>query len=136
MSEVTCRTAHEWILEKLDSTLAPRQCEALESHLAGCAECRRFEELQLQLDGALASRHSPALTHAFRANLKRRIKAEERRALWDAIPDLFHVGAGLAIIGICAWFLPLPASTVAAAGAVTYLSQALLRLCFEELEDI
>jgi hypothetical protein len=138
---VNCLSAQELILESLDSPLSEGQRRDLELHLSGCEQCQRFQEVQLALDQALAAHYVAApLSAAFQTELKRKVRADRCRALWDWIPDLIHVGGGVLLTVGCVWLLPAPASLVLAAGFAftvgSYLLQTLFGFWLEELEGL
>ncbi len=131
---MTCETAHDLILESAESPL-------LAEHVAGCEECHLFQESQHELDQALAERYAPPpLTPAFRERLENKLRQERRRDLWTWMPALVPLASGAVVTALSAALLPLPASTVWAAGttliAASYCLQALVTFWFEELEDL
>jgi len=135
---VTCHQAEELILESIDNPLDPAQRRALDQHIGECGACRQFQRSQLALDVSLASHFSAAtLGLEFDEALRQRIAAERRRVLWEDLPDLLHLGGGLAVSLVCGWLLPFSFGMVIAAGLgltlVAYLFQVLLRSFIEEL---
>lgn len=137
---MSCRQFEELILESFDAPPSERGA-VLDAHLPVCQSCRRFQASQNSLHALLSARYAPPeLSEGFRAGLRRRVKAEKRRALWDAMPDLLHLGGGFIATGACAVFVPLPTQYVLAAGIGftlgTYLLQTLVRMAFEEADAI
>ena len=134
---MTCREIEDLILESLET--APAADPAVAPHVAECASCRAFLELQMSLDVALATRFAaPELTAAFDDALRSRIAADRRRALWEAAPDLLQVGGGLAGSGICALLLPEAAGWVIVFGTgitlTAYLIQMMVRSWLEQAD--
>jgi anti-sigma factor RsiW len=110
-----CRLAQEEILELFDGAAS----EEARAHLAGCAECAAFAARQAALDRELSEMFQPPeLSPNFRAGLRRRIRSESPRLWPEALPDLLHVGGGLAATIVCAAVLPFGAGPVLAAGAM------------------
>ena len=129
---MTCREIEELMLDDLDAPVG--------AHLAGCARCREFLETQRAIDRSLAAQiTAPALSAGFDRSLRRRLAAERRRALWDYLPDVLHLGGGLAGSLVCAWLLPEQAKAVLAMGAgftvSGYLILVLMRTAIENIED-
>jgi len=135
---VTCREAEELILESIDAPLDRAGRLALDHHMAECGACQRFQQTQLALDVSLTS-HFAATTLGvdFEQALRQRVAAERRRVLWEYVPDLLHLGGGLAGSLACAWLLPFSSGMVIASGIgftlVAYFFQVLLRSAIEEL---
>jgi hypothetical protein len=50
-----CRDAREWLSAQRDGDLEPSQAEALQEHLAHCAECRGCEQSERQLESLFVS---------------------------------------------------------------------------------
>ena len=135
---MTCRETEELILECIDTPLDPARRRALDEHVAGCDACRQFRQTQLALDASLASHFAAAtLSVEFENALRQRVAAEKRRVLWEYLPDLLHLGGGLAVSLVCAWLLPFSAGPVIAAGlgftGISYFFQILLRSLIEDL---
>lgn len=126
---MTCREIEERILE---SEVQPSSDAAVVAHVDGCEVCRAFQQSQVSLDAMLAARYiAPAPSAGFDKVLAQRIEADRRRALWDYLPDLLHLGGGVAASAVCAWLLPAAAGRVLAIGVgitvAAYLLQMLVR---------
>jgi hypothetical protein len=79
------------------------QAEALRSHLAGCAECRRQAAAAEQLDGALrASLSRPAPAIDLRPEVMRRISAARATARWPTQRRWLPAATGLAAAAFAA----------------------------------
>jgi hypothetical protein len=134
---VTCRTSEEWILESLDSPLPPGQARDLEHHVAGCDACRRFQDVQTALDRALAQHYTAvSLNRGFRQELTRRVAAERRRTLWAFLPDLLHLGGGLATTAACALLLPDVWMIGLVLTILTYGMHTMFRSCLDQLDGV
>lgn len=127
-----CKQAQEAILEALDAkTSFPTE------HLADCAHCREFAQLQSSLDLQLGKiLVAPPLSPAFRASLKKTVQHSSPRPWPESLPDIAHVtGCAVATI-LCAAMLPVPSSMVILSGAaltaVTYAMQCVVRGLMEE----
>jgi hypothetical protein len=134
---MTCREIEDLILESLEAPTA--QHPLISEHLRSCASCRVFQQTQLALDASLATRYiAPAISADFDQELRRRIAAERRRALWESAPDLLHLGGGLAGSAVCAWLMPEAAGKVIFFGAgftlTAYVLQILVRGWLEQAE--
>ena len=91
------------------------------------------------IDTTLATRFTAPVPGAhFDRQLRRRIAADRRRALWESAPDLLHLGGGLAGSAICAWLLPEAAGKVMFFGAgftlTAYVLQVVVRGWLEQAE--
>lgn len=133
---MSCAEAEELILESLDAPLDAASERSLTSHLGHCAACRELQQTQRALDVSLANFHqAPALSPEFDAGLRRKVAAERRRALLEYVPDLLHVGGGLATSLACAWLLPFSRDVVLAVGAASTFSAYLLLVFLRSLFD-
>lgn len=137
---MTCREIEELILESMDAPADVGERQALAAHLAECAACREFQQTQLSLDVSLAARYAaPELRPEFDRALRRSIRAERRRVLWEYLPDLLHWGGGLTGSVVCAWALPYSPGPVIAAGVgftlSAYVFQVVLRVTIEQAEE-
>ena len=138
---MSCREIEELILESMDAPADVGERQALETHLAECGACRQFHQAQLSLDVSLAARYAaPELRSEFDRALRRSIRAERRRVLWEYFPDLLHWGGGLTGSVVCAWVLPFSPAAVIAAGVgftlSTYVFQVVLRVLIEQVEGL
>jgi hypothetical protein len=127
-----CAEAQEQILDSFESSLPHGQHAQLVTHLANCPDCRRFHELQQQIDRRLQTALPPAAPSAnWRAAVRRNIHRDAVSAWPDFLPDVAHL-AGCAA-GVAASFLLLPwhSRTILLAGSVftllTFFLQAVLR---------
>src|SRR3954447_26663871 len=113
-----CNEAQENILESLTGQLAPEHRLDVENHIASCATCAGFAEIQRSLDARLtASSPAAQLSPDFRAALQVRVRRDPLTAWPDFLPDIAHlIGCGVAI-GLLVFLLPLRPQTVLAAGA-------------------
>ena len=133
-----CAEAEELILESFDAPLDANSESALDGHLVHCMACRELQRTQRELDQSLAGFHTaPALSPEFDAGLRRMVAVERRRAVLEYLPDLLHVGGGVATSLLCAWLLPFSRDAVLAIGAAstlsTYLLLAFLRSLFDDV---
>lgn len=104
-----CRPFDDLILEYCENALSPEDRGRVEAHLAQCAECRAFFEMQSEIEAALPRAiGKPSLAPAFRQRLMRRVESEDE-GRWSWVPPVLDV------IGYC---------SVAAIGGV--VAQALL----------
>ena len=138
---MTCREIEDLILESMDGPADVSGRQALEAHLSECGACRQFQETQLALDVSLAACYAaPELRPEFDRALRRSLRAERRRVLWEYLPDLLHWGGGLAGSVVCAWILPYSAGLVLAAGVgftlSAYVFQVVLRVLIEQAEGL
>ena len=133
---MTCAEAEELILERFDAPLDADGQRALEGHLAHCVACRELQRTQRALDASLTRFHTaPALSPEFDSGLRRMVAVEKRRALREYLPDLLHLGGGLATSLVCAWLLPFSPGAVLAVGAASTLSAYLLLVFLRSLFD-
>ena len=131
-----CAEAEELILESFDAPLNAEGERALSGHLAHCVACRELQRAQRELDQSLAKFHTaPALSPNFDMELRRKVAAEKRRALLEYVPDLLHVGGGVATSLVCAWLLPFSRDAVLFVGAVSTLSVYILLAFLRSLFD-
>jgi hypothetical protein len=134
-----CRSAEEMIIEHLDHPLDEDRRQSLLQHLSACDACRRFQQVQKELDVALMEHFTiPVASLDFNKRLMQKIAEEERSILWDILPDLLHISGGLLTTLVCIWLLPFSRHLILSVGLggtlLSYLLQILLRLHLEELE--
>jgi anti-sigma factor RsiW len=80
---MACAEFENRIADYLEEQLPPGGRQAVETHLAACAECRAFCAQLRELDAALACAvKAPALGADFSARVRRRVEAEPVR--WSA----------------------------------------------------
>jgi anti-sigma factor RsiW len=72
---MNCAEFEERILDYLEDTLPEADRHVVDTHLATCAACRRFRNVQEALDARLAGMPSPRLSSGFRQDVRRRIEA-------------------------------------------------------------
>lgn len=138
---MNCQTAHELILETLDSRFDAEEDSSLQAHLAQCEMCRSFWEAQRAVDAALAAHIvAPLLSAAFKSNLERKIGAERKQALQAWVPDLLHIGGGILATAACFFWMSVSPAVVITAGIaltlVSYAVQTMLRFWLENLEGL
>ena len=117
-----CDEMQERILESFEVSLSFEEKKQLESHLSECPRCTQFAALQRQLDVRLQGEITqPLLGPSFRVGLHAQM-ARVRREPWpDWLPDVAHCAGSVVAIGLCALFLPVPASVVLGVGTVAAL---------------
>ena len=72
---MSCQEIENSILDYQENQLSPAQREEVETHLAGCANCRLFARKLQELDAALStSVKVPALSTEFNCRLQERIQ--------------------------------------------------------------
>jgi predicted anti-sigma-YlaC factor YlaD len=131
-----CERIREALLELPDTAAAASLQRAIETHVSGCADCRKLRGALLRLDDGL-SRHlqPPSLTPAFGARLRERIVYEERGVWADWLPAAVHFAScGVATV-VCVTLLPDQAGLVAVAAAgITVVSHFLLTTAQDALD--
>ena len=138
---MTCQAAQELILECLDCRIDEEQQIRLESHIAQCQTCRSFRETQGVLDAALVAHcTAPQLSPTFRSKLADKIRGEKRQALQEWLPDLLHLGGGIAATATgVLWLSVSPAVVLTVGIALTFFSyvlQTMFRFWLEDLEGL
>jgi predicted anti-sigma-YlaC factor YlaD len=122
-----CAHVREALLELPEGPADPSLRRAIETHLPGCADCRRLRDALMRVDDGL-SRHlrPPALDPAFGARLRGRL-VNDRRVWADWLPGAVHFAScGVATV-VCVAVLPDQAGlVVAAAAGITVVSHFLL----------
>jgi anti-sigma factor RsiW len=84
---MNCREFEDLILESCEGAVSPAGRALLESHLAGCGECRAYFEMQKELDRLLARTLSPpALSPAFGKRLAARIAGQRQTPRFRRLP--------------------------------------------------
>jgi anti-sigma factor RsiW len=111
---MSCSDFEILILESLDGSLSVEGRAGMEAHLAGCTACRAFLAAQRSLDAALMKGFArPALSTAFRENLRRRIALEEAapkgsaRRWVEALEWPAYGAAALAGLAVLGRLLPM-----------------------------
>ena len=87
---------------------------AVDSHLAGCAECRAFREVLAEVDSTLAAAFSglngpAALPHTVMSRIETRTPA--RRPSF--VPELLDLTGGAAVLAVALLLLPICLSGLA-----------------------
>ena len=137
---MNCHDVRVDILESVGEDPSKPSRIELDTHLAGCSECREFAAKQQALDSQLSALlEPPQLSPGFRAGLRRRIRRDAVR-LWPAtLPEAVHIASCGAATVACAALLPFDAVMTLFGGAgVTILSLFLLtavRDVFEGAEE-
>lgn len=129
-----CETVQEFILED-----APVD-EGVLAHLTHCEGCREFFALQRTIDEKLTRAYvAPAVSRDFRDGVRAKVRAEQRRNLWDATASLLAPAVGLVTSAVCAMLVPEIAGLALAAGvglsAMSYVGQLLFTWLTEELGE-
>ena len=143
---MTCADVQEKILEAFETTgadAAVRQ-RTIDAHVASCPACATFAARQRALDARLgASLAPPALSPAFRAGVRQRIRHEAvqqaPRGWMDAMPDVLHLASWGVATAAGMKLLPFDAITTAGVGTmaavVTYLLLMVVREAIEDLPE-
>jgi hypothetical protein len=77
---MNCPECEESILESLDAPLSGARGTEIESHVAACPACRRFQQAQVRLDAALGgSIRRPGLSPGFSARVLEQVEADVAR---------------------------------------------------------
>jgi len=139
VNPMECSKVQEWILESLDERDGARE-SAVEKHLAGCEDCRRFLAAQADLDSLLGEAFPPAqLSDGFRLELRKRLRAQPAARWPEVLPDLAHLAG--CTIGVALWSFLAPWSpgtnllSGAAFTVVTFFAQAVLRSSLEQADQ-
>jgi anti-sigma factor RsiW len=106
-----CRRFEDLILEYCENALSAEDRSRVEAHVAECADCWAFLEVQSEIEAALPEAiGKPALSAGFSQRVMRRVEWE-REGRWDWVPgalDVFGYSALAAIGGVVlqAWLSP------------------------------
>ena len=96
-----CRPFDDLILEYCENALEPEDRGRVEAHVARCAECRAFLEMQSEIETALPRAiGKPALSPAFRQRLMRRVESEDE-GRWGWVPPALDVIGTCSVAAIC-----------------------------------
>ena len=105
----SCAGMENKLIAYLDGRAKPAERRAVETHLAGCADCRvRAEEFRMLWD---ALENVPALSPsaAVDASLRARIAAEPaRRRFWQWLPSPRLAFAVTALVVVSVWLSSMP----------------------------
>ena len=133
---MTCVEVRDQILECFDDpgTALPA---VVAEHLETCTSCARFQAAQHSLDLALTQRFSPpALSDGFQKELLRKVRQDRHRQIWNAVPDIVHIGGGLVASTACALLIPHSQGVMLGVGVAftlgTYVIQTLVGLWLED----
>jgi anti-sigma factor RsiW len=86
---MACREFEDLILDYCDGAATPADHALLESHIAGCGDCRAFLATQQELDRRLQdSIAHPALSPAFGPRLAGRIAAQRHAPRFRRLPKV------------------------------------------------
>jgi hypothetical protein len=133
-----CRDAQDKISECIDRPLSPDERRQLDIHLASCAQCTEFSQLQTTLDLQLRQAvTAPQLGVDFRARLYARIDPKPRGMWPHWLPDVGYLaGCGVAVL-CCVLLLPFPVSRMLwIGGLATAIGYSLQTLLFTSLEEL
>ncbi|HEY6553601.1 MAG TPA: anti-sigma factor, partial [Vicinamibacteria bacterium] len=94
-----CREAEALIERHLDREASPTEELALTEHLAGCAACRQWLELEASVDaGLLAAFAGAEPTPNLAARVRDRCRREASGERWGWIADALNAVGGLAML--------------------------------------
>jgi hypothetical protein len=134
-----CTEAREHILD----SLTERRIDVpgdLAHHLAGCDDCRAFEETQRRLDAQLSLAISaPPLSPQFRRSLMKNACRESHYVWPEFLPDKLHLAGCVCATALSIPILPFSAASIITAGLavtlVTYFLQSAIRATLEILDE-
>jgi anti-sigma factor RsiW len=98
---MSCRAFDDLILDYCENAVGPEERSRVEAHVAECAKCRAYLEIQREIANALPQAiGGPALSPAFRQRLMRRVESEREERLSRAAEILDVLGyVSVAVIG-------------------------------------
>ena len=99
--KLSCRKASQYISLALDGALSDARQEALRTHLAECASCRKAEREHRRLSQDLESIRSPAPPTGYAAGLRERIRGEIMGGSRTGVSTAFRAVA-MAVIAVLA----------------------------------
>jgi hypothetical protein len=134
-----CPEAREHILDSLTERRADVPGD-LAHHLAGCDDCRAFDETQRKLDSQLSIAISaPPLNPRFRRSLMKRARRESRYIWPEFLPDKAHLAGCVCATALSIPILPFSSASIITAGLavtlVTYFLQSAIRATLEILDE-
>lgn len=135
-----CSEAQEKILDSLAALRTGANSTDLDYHLGECDKCRRFLEIQQQLDLQLSLAISaPSLNPRFRQSVIENLLREPYFVWPEFLPDWAHFAGCTCATVLSIWILPFSAGSVLSAGLVftlvTYFLQSVLRGSLETWEE-
>lgn len=134
-----CQRVQEAILDAFGEPGATRH--TIDAHVASCPSCAAFAARQRALDARLGALLAPpALSPAFRAGLRQRIRQDAQpapRGWMDAMPDVLHLASWGVATAAGMVLLPFDGVTIAGVGTLAAaLSYLLLMVVRETIEDL
>jgi hypothetical protein len=135
---MNCADVREAIVESFDVPGTALHSAAME-HMTACASCTEFHAAQQNLHSALMQRFVPPnLSADFSRQLRTKVKDEQRRRLWNFVPDVVHIAIGILASVVCAVVIPDQAVGVLAVGLgftlFAYVVQTLVGILFDSEE--
>jgi anti-sigma factor RsiW len=136
---MNCAQARQTLLDCLDGPIAAELRLSMENHIARCQTCRRFAEVQRNIDARLtAAVPAASLSLGFRRALQQKLSDPLVPSWPESLPDVAHLGGCALAILLLLLVMPQYSRTVLLAGAaftaITYFLQAVLRSFLENLE--
>ncbi len=132
-----CHIASELLSVQLDSHLAEEEQEALQRHLAGCAQCRQelawMERADALFQGVTLATPSPQLAEAIMARVQRRAASTAMLRGGMIVLLAAIVLLGVVLVPLAAFYGPLavsasPATVSALVGVIVRMAGILLTL--------
>ena len=135
-----CPEAQEQILDSLAAPRTGANSADLDHHLAECDKCRRFLEIQQQLDLQLSLAISaPSLNPGFRQSIIENLHREPYYLWPEFLPDRAHFAGCICATALSIWIVPFSAGSILSAGLiftlVTYFVQSVVRSSLETWEE-
>ncbi len=135
-----CPEAQEQILDSLDVPRTGPNSADFDHHLAKCDKCRRFLEIQQQLDLQLSLAISaPSLNRRFRQSVIENLRRELYHLWPEFLPDKAHLTGCICATAVSIWVLPFSAGSILLAGLgftlVTYVVQSIILGSLEAWEE-
>src|SRR5262245_20763054 len=129
---MNCDDARDIVLDSLAGPVPDEQSRLMETHIASCDACRRFDEIQRALDARLTGAMPLVnLSSDFRRSLRQKIESREASIWPESLPDIAHLTGCASAIALLLLVLPQYSRTVLLTGlgftAVTYFLRAVLR---------
>jgi hypothetical protein len=126
-----CPRAQAQILESLAAPQGSVNSADLDLHLTECDKCRRFLEIQEQLDLQLSLMISaPSLNPRFRQFVIEKLLREPHHLWPEFLPDWAHFAGCICATALSIWILPFSAGSILPAGLaftlVTYFVQSVV----------
>ena len=135
-----CPKAQEQILDSLAAPTTGANSADLDHHLAECDKCRRFLEIQQQLDLQLSVAISaPSLNPLFRQSVIENLRREPSHLWPEFLPDKAHLMGCICATVLSIWVLPFSAGPILLAGLgftlVTYFVQSVILSSLEAWDE-